>query len=87
MAQEALNRGARGVVIADLTLTEDAKSWQLGQSTASVLFIKCDVTKWRELESLSRLSMLHFDDVPDIWIPAAGVFEPVCDLLPLLLEI
>ena len=34
------------------------------------------MTSWPDLAALNTASVSHFDAVPDIYIPCAGVFEP-----------
>lgn len=75
--KQALSNGARGVIVADLKLTEDAQKF-VDQSESAV-FSKCDVTKRKDLEALIKISVEKFGEVPDIYIAGAGVFEPVFD--------
>jgi NAD(P)-dependent dehydrogenase (short-subunit alcohol dehydrogenase family) len=77
IAKEAVHRGARGVVIADLKLSSEAEEWQASTDEDTVAFERCDVTDWKALQSLPATSVKHFSDTPDVWVPAAGVFEPV----------
>jgi NAD(P)-dependent dehydrogenase (short-subunit alcohol dehydrogenase family) len=72
----AVEEGAR-VIVADLKLTEDGERFMNGQGKQSTIFTKCDVTKRAELENLMAVSEKEFGDVPDVYIPGAGVFEPV----------
>lgn len=76
-AQEAIRRGARGVLIADLELSSEAEAWHTSVDTLTVVFQQCDVTNWDHLSRLSDKSREAFGDTPDLWVPAAGVFEPV----------
>ncbi|KAM5346073.1 hypothetical protein ACJ41O_009078 [Fusarium nematophilum] len=69
----AQQKGARAVLIADINLTGEAK---LATDHASIEFIKCDVTKWSDLQNLIDVSLDRFGDVPDVFVASAGVFEP-----------
>lgn len=71
----ALSSGARGIILADLKLTEDAQN--VVDKFEQVIFTKCDVSKRKDLEALITTSMERFGEVPDIYIAGAGVFEPV----------
>jgi hypothetical protein len=42
-----------------------------------VKFTECDVTEWRDLENLITVAQKEFGDVPDVYVPGAGIFEPV----------
>lgn len=72
----AHQKGARGIIIGDLRLGEEAQ--KLVDSSDNVVFAKCDVSKRADLENLVKVSIEKFGDVPDIYIAGAGVFEPVC---------
>lgn len=76
-AQLALTSGARGILICDLQLTAAAKDL-VSQSTAKVHFMKCDVSKWNDLEAIPKQVEEAFGkgQVGDVWIAGAGVFEP-----------
>lgn len=64
------------MVIGDLKLNPEAE--QVSQKNKdSVTFVQCDVTKWKDLENLILVSKREFHDVPDVYVPSAGVFEPV----------
>ncbi|KAF9894146.1 hypothetical protein FE257_009119 [Aspergillus nanangensis] len=71
-------QGAR-VLLADLKLSPPAEEFvnagQL-QSPGRIVFQPCDVRKWDDLQALIRRSQDTWSEVPDIYIPAAGVFEP-----------
>jgi len=71
-----LDRGAK-VIIADLRLHSDASKVGITSATPNVYFQTCDVAKWDQLENLIKISENEFGDVPDIYVAAAGVFEPV----------
>lgn len=74
----ALKAKARGVVIADLGLTEEAQKFaELNQE--KVIFAKCDVTKRRDQENAVHVARDKFGTVPDVYIAGAGVFCPVSD--------
>jgi NAD(P)-dependent dehydrogenase (short-subunit alcohol dehydrogenase family) len=70
----AVNSGAR-VIMADIHLTSEAE--QFLKSTKNAIFQRCDVTKWGDLEHLVTVSKNEFEDVPDVYVAGAGVFEPV----------
>lgn len=70
----ALSSNAR-VLIADLKLGPDSE--KLVEENSRVLFTKCDVTKWNELEDLVSFSKSKFGDVPDVYVANAGVGESV----------
>lgn len=70
-------RGAR-VLIADLKLSPEAQSWvKCNACTPQAVFQHCDVTNWAHLESLPAKAKELWGSVPDIWVPGAGIFEPV----------
>lgn len=69
-----LKAGAKGIVVADLRLTEEAQ--KLVDDNKNVVFQQCDVTKRQDLEKLIQSSIEAFNDVPDVYIAGAGVFEP-----------
>lgn len=67
------------VLIADLGLTDEAKSWMNSLSSthkARVHFHRTDVTKWRELNAAVHEARSAFGTTPDIYVPGAGIFEP-----------
>jgi len=64
------------VLIADLRLTDDATKFVENIHADQLVFVKTDVTKREELENLISVSEKVFQDVPDVYIAAAGVFEP-----------
>ncbi|KAK2629235.1 hypothetical protein QTJ16_000055 [Diplocarpon rosae] len=74
-SQLAVHRGAR-VLIADLRLTSLAEEFLKTADPEAVKFVKCDVTKRADLENLIAVSEQEFGDVPDVYVPGAGVFEP-----------
>ncbi|KAJ5457341.1 NAD(P)-binding protein [Penicillium desertorum] len=67
-----LAKGAK-VLIADLRLTPEAESLVDGKT---VIYLKTDVAKWPELENIVTVSKDVFDDVPDVYVAGAAVFEP-----------
>ncbi|KAG5299118.1 NAD-dependent 15-hydroxyprostaglandin dehydrogenase [Histoplasma capsulatum] len=44
--------------------------------SVSVAFIPCDVAKWDQLQNLIDKAKEVFGDVPDVYVPCAGIFEP-----------
>lgn len=66
----------RGIIIADLRLTDEARRF-IDSDASKTVFVKCDVTKRADLENLVKVSLEHWHDVPDFWVAGAGVFEPV----------
>ncbi|KAK5121266.1 hypothetical protein LTR85_005432 [Meristemomyces frigidus] len=69
------SRGAR-VLIGDLKLVAEAEQYVSQESEADVFFEHCDVTSWTSLHNLISASVRKFGNVPDIYAPVAGVFEP-----------
>ena len=69
-----MSKGAK-VVIGDLRLSPEAE--EFAGSSKDVAFAKCDVTNWKDLENLIAVSEQSFGDVPDIYVPGAGILEPV----------
>lgn len=68
-------RGAR-VLIGDLKLTDDAARYISESKSPSIDFQVCDVTSWQSLYDLITASVEKFGDVPDVYAPVAGVYEP-----------
>ncbi|KAJ5634235.1 hypothetical protein N7528_002077 [Penicillium herquei] len=66
--------GAGKVIIADINLTEEAH--ELIQADNNIVYLNCDVTKWHDLQALIDFSNNEFSDVPDVFVPCAGVLEP-----------
>lgn len=68
------------VLIGDLKLTPDAETFlhatEASSRPGSVVFQKCDVTNWQDLRALISASVREFGEVPDVYCPCAGVFEP-----------
>ena len=75
-ARLCVQQGAK-VIIADLKLTPEGSTFISSISSKSAVFVKCDVTKRCDLENLVVASEKEWDDVPDVWVAGAGVFEPV----------
>ncbi|RFU28326.1 hypothetical protein B7463_g8011, partial [Scytalidium lignicola] len=73
-----LEKGAR-VVVADLSLSDEARGFisTSNKEGEVVVFQRCDVSNWGELESLIPFAEKQFGLVPDVYIAGAGVFEPV----------
>ncbi|KAK0307004.1 hypothetical protein LTR91_014586 [Friedmanniomyces endolithicus] len=69
------SKGAR-VLVGDLKLTKEAEEYISQTSGHKVAFAKCDVSSWRSLHDLITASVHKFGDVPDVYVPCAGVFEP-----------
>lgn len=76
--QRALKLGAR-VVIADLKLTADAeKIVNDNKEKKACFFVHCDATRWKDLQNLIDFTAKELGDVPDVYVPCAGILEPVC---------
>ncbi|KAJ5767452.1 NAD(P)-binding protein [Penicillium manginii] len=58
----------------DLQLGEEAR--QLVESQKNVHFETCDVRRWKDLRGPIDISVRIWNDVPDVYIAGAGVFEP-----------
>ncbi|KAI9368017.1 hypothetical protein BJX61DRAFT_550761 [Aspergillus egyptiacus] len=72
LAKLVLTKGAK-VLIADLRLTPEAESLVDGKT---VIYLKTDVARWRELENIVAVSRDVLGDVPDVYVAGAAVFEP-----------
>ena len=72
----AVNSGAR-VLIPDLRLTSEAEEL-IKSSNGKAAFMKCDVSKWADLEAIPSEVAKAFGkgSVADVWVPGAGIFEP-----------
>lgn len=72
-------KGGR-VLIGDLKLTPEAEAFlhatEASPRPGSVVFQACDVTRWQDLRALISASVRELGDVPDVYCPCAGVFEP-----------
>lgn len=71
----AKQEGTR-VIIADLRLNDEATEFL--KQARNVVFARCDVAVWPDLQNLIQVSEKTFGDVPDVYVAGAGVFEPVC---------
>jgi len=67
--------GAR-VVIADLKLTDEGQEFVDSAKQNQVFFQKCDVSSWPDLHDSITASVKAFGEVPDVYAPVAGIFEP-----------
>ena len=74
-AQVCLDAGAR-IVLADLKLRDEAQSFLDKSDRSKVIFQKCDVSSWSDLHDSITASVKAFGDVPDVYAPVAGIFEP-----------
>lgn len=73
----AFSKGNR-VIIADLRLTSVAEEFvKKNEATKRVVFVECNVTVWKDLQNLVTVSLREFEDVPDVYVAAAGLFETV----------
>ena len=75
-ARLSLDRGAKGVIVGDLKLTKEAEELVSSTEKGRVTFVRCDVTRWSDLRNLIVKSVEVYNDVPDVYVPSAGVFEP-----------
>jgi len=64
------------VLIGDLKLTGEAEEYVRQVSDQHFAFEHCDVSSWASLRNLISASIKTFGEVPDIYAPVAGVFEP-----------
>ncbi|KAI9825689.1 MAG: hypothetical protein M1832_001033 [Thelocarpon impressellum] len=69
----AIEREAR-VIVGDLRLTKEAEDFKA--TAKGLVFQACDVTIWADLQALVETSKREFGEVPDVYVPGAGVFEP-----------
>lgn len=68
----------RGIIVADLRLTDEAQNkFNELKRLTELRFVRTDVAKRMDLENLIHTSKDVFQDVPDIYIAGAAVFEPV----------
>lgn len=67
--------GAR-IIIGDLRCTAEAQKYLDSTSDKSIVFQKCDVTNWKDLHDLVTASVKAFGQVPDVYAPIAGIYEP-----------
>lgn len=73
LAKLCSEHGAR-VLIGDLKLTAEAEQYLQGKN--NIIWTNCDVTDWSSLHDLVSKSVQLFQDVPDVYCPVAGVYEP-----------
>ncbi|OJJ65926.1 hypothetical protein ASPBRDRAFT_164538 [Aspergillus brasiliensis CBS 101740] len=73
LCRQAAAQGAR-IIIADLRLIPEAQ--QFVDSSDTVIFQRCDVRNWADLEALIQLSQDKWNDVPDVYVASAAIFEP-----------
>ena len=73
--QRAVEQGAKGVLVADVALTDEARDMVDRQK--NIIYQKTDVSKWDELKRLVTVAKENFGSTPDVYIAGAGVFEPV----------
>ncbi|OJI81634.1 hypothetical protein ABZX51_002079 [Aspergillus tubingensis] len=73
LCRQAAAKGAR-IIIADLRLIPEAQ--QFVDSSDAVIFQRCDVRNWAELQALIQLSQDKWNDVPDVYVASAAIFEP-----------
>ena len=71
----AADLGAKGVVVADVALTDRAQ--KIVDSYKNVFYQKTDVAKWDQLQKMVDVAKEQFGSTPDVYIAGAGVFEPV----------
>jgi len=69
------SKGAR-ILIGDLKLTSEGEEFTNSIPKNSISFTKCDVTDFKALRDLVSTSVKVFGEVPDVYCPCAGIFEP-----------
>ncbi|KXT07020.1 hypothetical protein AC578_7209 [Pseudocercospora eumusae] len=74
LTKKLLDRGSN-VVIADLKLTAEAEDVVAEWKEGRVVFVKTDVTDWKQLQAAFDLAVSKFGGL-EIVVPGAGVFEP-----------
>lgn len=68
----------KGIIVADLRLTDEAQTkFEQLKGLTDIHFVQTDVAKRTDLENLIRASKDAYQDVPDVYIAGAAVFEPV----------
>ena len=72
-------QGAKKVIIADISLTKKAQ--EVIDADSDIVYQKCDVIKWNDLQALIDDCKTNFGDVPDVFVASAGVLEPVRNFL------
>jgi len=75
-AQTCHAQGAK-VLIGDLRLAPEASDWTSTLSPSTFHFQTTNVSDWSSLHALITASVSAFGDVPDVYAPVAGVFEPL----------
>ena len=70
-----LSLGCAHLLIGDLKLEPGAQTL-LSQHPQTAHFLQTDVRDWKQLRALIEHSEREFGDVPDIYVPNAGIFEP-----------
>lgn len=73
LAKVCHEHGAR-VLIGDLKLTSEAEEYI--ENKKDIIWTSCDVTDWSSLHKLISTSIEKYGDVPDVYSPVAGVYEP-----------
>ena len=63
------------MLLADIQLTQEAK--ELVAREPNVIFQHCDVRRWADLSTAIKVAEQNWGDVPDVYVPGAGIFEPV----------
>ena len=71
--KRAAAEGAK-VVVADIAQVPEAEEFT--KSSDNVVFEKCDVSKWGDLQKLVTVAKEKFGKTPDVYVAGAGVFEP-----------
>lgn len=64
------------MIIADVKLTKDAEDFIASAGDSNTVFKHCDVTNWTDLHDVISTSVSHFGQVPDVYAPVAGIYEP-----------
>ena len=72
--KRCIDGGAKGVVIGDLRVTDDAQ--ELFKGINNIEFVKTDVTDWKQLENMVTVAKEKFGATPDVYVGGAGIFEP-----------
>lgn len=73
LAKLCHQQGAR-VLIGDLKLTTEAEKYIADND--AITWAVSDVTDWNSLHNLISKSLQEFKDVPDVYCPVAGLYEP-----------
>lgn len=72
LARKCHENGAR-VIVGDLKLVAEAEQYVSKANPAEICFQHCDVTSWKSLHDLISASVKMLGDVPDVYVPSAGV--------------